>query len=90
VNRFDSKTSYHTDPGKYLNLYQKTKHAADEIALDSAEKGLPVKIVYPAFGYGCSQATIHPSMHEQTLFGASITAKRKNNWAGDRIRSLKV
>lgn len=55
------------DPSKYRNLYQKTKHAADEIALDFAEQGLPVKIVYPAFGYGCSRATSHPSMHEQTL-----------------------
>jgi dihydroflavonol-4-reductase len=52
---------------KYVNLYQKTKHAADEIAQDYAAKGLPVKIVYPAFGYGCSQATSHPSLHEQTL-----------------------
>ena len=50
-----------------MNLYQKTKHAADEIAREFAVKGLPVKIVYPTFGYGCSQASSHPSMHEQTL-----------------------
>jgi len=55
------------DTSKYLNLYQKTKHAADEIAREFAAKGLPVKIVYPTFGYGCSQASSHPSMHEQTL-----------------------
>ena len=55
------------DTGKYVNLYQKTKHAADEIARDYAAKGLPVRIVYPTFGYGCSQATSHPSLHEQTL-----------------------
>jgi nucleoside-diphosphate-sugar epimerase len=55
------------DSGSYVNLYQKTKHAADEIAQDYAAKGLPVKIVYPAFGYGCSQATSHASLHEQTL-----------------------
>jgi nucleoside-diphosphate-sugar epimerase len=55
------------DTGKYMNLYQKTKHAADEIARDFAAKGLSVKIVYPTFGYGCSQASSHPSMHEQTL-----------------------
>ena len=41
--------------------------AADEVAQDYAAKGLPVKIVYPAFGYGCSQATSHPSLHDQTL-----------------------
>lgn len=55
------------DTGKYISLYQKTKHAADEIARDHAANGLPVKIVYPAFGYGCSQASSHPSLHEQTL-----------------------
>jgi dihydroflavonol-4-reductase len=55
------------DPASYVNLYQKTKHAADEIGREYAAKGLPVKIVYPGFGYGCSQATSHPSMQEQTL-----------------------
>lgn len=55
------------DTCKYMNLYQKTKHAADEIAREFAVRGLPVKIVYPTFGYGCSQAGSHPSMHEQTL-----------------------
>lgn len=55
------------EPGKYVNLYQKTKHAADEIAQEYALKGLSVKIVYPTFGYGCSQATSHPSLQEQTL-----------------------
>ena len=55
------------DTGKYVNNYQKTKHAADEIAQDFVAKGLPVKIVYPAFGYGCSQATSHPSLQDQTL-----------------------
>jgi dihydroflavonol-4-reductase len=55
------------DTGKYVSLYQKTKHAADEVAQEYAVKGLPVKIVYPTFGYGCSQATSHPSLQEQTL-----------------------
>jgi len=55
------------DTGKYVNLYQRTKHAADEIAQEYAAKGLSVKVVYPAFGYGCSQATSHPSLQEQTL-----------------------
>jgi dihydroflavonol-4-reductase len=55
------------DPTRYVNLYQKTKHAADDIARDYAAKGLSVKIVYPAFGYGCSQATSHPSLQDQTL-----------------------
>lgn len=55
------------DTSKYVNLYQKTKHAADEIAKDYAAKGLAVKVVYPAFGYGCSQATSHPSLQDQTL-----------------------
>ena len=52
---------------KYFNLYQKTKHAADEIAGEFAAKGLPVKIVYPGFGFGCSHASSHPSMQDQTL-----------------------
>ncbi len=55
------------DTRQYVNLYQKTKHAADEIAQDFAARGLPVKIVYPAFGFGCSQATSHPSLQDQTL-----------------------
>jgi dihydroflavonol-4-reductase len=55
------------DTKKYVNLYQKTKHSADEIAQDYVKKGLSVKIVYPAFGYGCSQATSHPSLQDQTL-----------------------
>jgi dihydroflavonol-4-reductase len=55
------------DIKKYVNLYQKTKHSADEIAQDYVKKGLSVKIVYPAFGYGCSQATSHPSLQDQTL-----------------------
>ncbi len=52
---------------KYFNLYQKTKHAADVIAREFAAKGLPVKIVYPGFGFGCSHASSHPSMQDQTL-----------------------
>ena len=55
------------DTSKYLSLYQKTKHAADEIAREFAAKGLPVKIVYPTFGYGCSHASSHPSLQEMTL-----------------------
>jgi nucleoside-diphosphate-sugar epimerase len=55
------------DPARYVNLYQKTKHAADEIAREYAAHGLPVKIVYPGFGFGCSQASSHPSMQDQTL-----------------------
>ncbi len=55
------------DPARYVNLYQKTKFAADEIAREFAAKGLPVKIVYPAFGFGCSFASSHPSFQDQTL-----------------------
>jgi nucleoside-diphosphate-sugar epimerase len=55
------------DTNKYISLYQKTKHAADELAREFAAKGLAVKIVYPAFGYGCSAASSHPSMQDQTL-----------------------
>lgn len=55
------------DPSRHTNLYQKTKFAADEIARDFAAKGLPVKIVYPGFGFGCSFASSHPSMQDQTL-----------------------
>ncbi len=55
------------DPGRYVNIYQKTKFAADEIAREFGAKGLPVKIVYPGFGFGCSFASSHPSMQDQTL-----------------------
>jgi dihydroflavonol-4-reductase len=55
------------DTHRYVNLYQKTKHAADEIAREFAARGLPVKIVYPGFGFGCSQASSHPSLQDQTL-----------------------
>lgn len=54
------------DPARYTNLYQKTKHAADELARDFAARGLPVAIVYPCFGFGCSRAS-HPSLQDQTL-----------------------
>jgi dihydroflavonol-4-reductase len=55
------------DTSSYKNMYQKTKHAADEIAREYAAKGLLVRIVYPAFGFGCSQASSHPSMQDMTL-----------------------
>lgn len=55
------------DPSRYVNMYQKSKFAADEIARDFAARGLPVKIVYPGFGFGCSFASSHPSMQDQTL-----------------------
>jgi nucleoside-diphosphate-sugar epimerase len=55
------------DPTRHINLYQKTKFAADEIAREFAGRGLPVKIVYPGFGFGCSFASSHPSMQDQTL-----------------------
>ncbi len=51
----------------YFSLYQKTKRAADDLAREYAAKGLPVKIVYPGFGYGCSHASSHASLAEQTL-----------------------
>lgn len=55
------------DPRRYRTLYQKTKRAADDLARAFAAKGLPVKIVYPGFGYGCSWASSHVSMAEMTL-----------------------
>lgn len=56
------------DPAKYFNLYQKTKRAADDLAKEMYEKrGLPVKIVYPGYGYGNSFAASHPGMTDQTL-----------------------
>jgi NAD+-dependent farnesol dehydrogenase len=55
------------DANRHVTLYQKTKHAADEIAREYAAQGLRVMIVYPGFGYGCSWASSHPSMAEQTL-----------------------
>lgn len=55
------------DTSKYLNLYQKTKGAADNLARDFVARGLPVRIVFPAFGYGCSFASSHPSLQDNTL-----------------------
>lgn len=55
------------DLSSYTTLYQKTKRAADEMARSYVALGLPVKIVYPCFGYGCSWASSHPSMAEMTL-----------------------
>ena len=55
------------DPARHVTLYEKTKFAADEIARDFAARGLPVRIVYPGFGFGCSFASSHPSMQDQTL-----------------------
>lgn len=59
--------SHLPDPGRYFNLYQKTKRAADDLAREFAARGLRVMIVYPAFGYGCSWASSHPSAAEMTL-----------------------
>jgi len=56
------------DTSKYLNLYQKTKRAADDLARQFFhEKDLSVKIVYPGYGYGCSFAASHPGMTDQIL-----------------------
>jgi dihydroflavonol-4-reductase len=55
------------DASQYLNLYQKTKHAADELAREFTARGLAVSIVYPGFGFGCSRASSHPSLQDQTL-----------------------
>jgi farnesol dehydrogenase len=55
------------DLSSYTTLYQQTKRAADEMARSYVVLGLPVKIVYPCFGYGCSWASSHPSMAEMTL-----------------------
>jgi dihydroflavonol-4-reductase len=55
------------DTSKYFNLYQKTKRAADDLCREFAARGLQVTIVYPGFGYGCSFASSHPSLQEQTL-----------------------
>jgi len=55
------------DPEHYFNLYQRTKRAADDIAREYYGCGLNVKIVYPAFGYGCSWAGSHPTLTDQTL-----------------------
>ncbi len=55
------------DTALYLNLYQKTKHAADELVREFAARDLAVSIVYPGFGFGCSRASSHPSLQDQTL-----------------------
>lgn len=55
------------NPADLTSLYQRTMAAADELARDYAAKGLPVKRVYTAFGYGASSQTGQPSFAEQAL-----------------------
>jgi Nucleoside-diphosphate-sugar epimerases len=55
------------DHSAYTALYQRTKRAADDLVRQVAVEGLPAKIVYPGFGYGCSRAQSHPGMAEATL-----------------------
>jgi dihydroflavonol-4-reductase len=53
--------------GRYYSLFQATRRAADDLAREFALKGLPVKLVYPGFGYG-SVRVVRPSpLTEQTL-----------------------
>lgn len=47
--------------------YQKAQRAADDLAREYAARGLPVKLVYPGFGYGSARPA-HPSpLLQQTL-----------------------
>jgi nucleoside-diphosphate-sugar epimerase len=55
------------DTGKYVNLYQKTKRAGDDLAREYSARGRKTAIVYPCFGFGASHASSHASMQEMTL-----------------------
>lgn len=69
------------DTAKHQNLYQKTKFAADQLAREYAAKGLPIKMVYPAFSYSCSHANSHPSLQEQMLL--RMAARKPTMIMGD-------
>jgi nucleoside-diphosphate-sugar epimerase len=55
------------DTALHTTLYQKSKYEGDKVARKFHKEGLNVRIVYPAFGFGCSWASSHPSMAETTL-----------------------
>ncbi|HXF64653.1 MAG TPA: NAD-dependent epimerase/dehydratase family protein [Caldilineaceae bacterium] len=58
----------HSAPaGRVYALYQATRRAADDLAREYALKGLPIKLVYAGFGYGCVRHAPPSSLTEQTL-----------------------
>jgi nucleoside-diphosphate-sugar epimerase len=55
------------NPAALTSLYQRSKAAGDELAREYAAKGLPVKQVYTAFGYGAAPRVGQPGFAEQAL-----------------------
>jgi dihydroflavonol-4-reductase len=53
--------------GRPYTLYQQTRRAADDLARAYVRKGLPLKLVYPGFGYGCLRAAPASPLTAQTL-----------------------
>ena len=64
----ESADEAHQAPaGGQLAAYQKSQRAADDLAREYGAKGLPVKLVYPGFGYGSARAARPASLLQQTL-----------------------
>jgi nucleoside-diphosphate-sugar epimerase len=57
----------HMAAGRVNLDWVKTQQAANDIALDYAAKGLPVKLVYPGIGYGYVRSPGNGGLAEQTL-----------------------
>jgi dihydroflavonol-4-reductase len=55
------------DPATVNTAYRRSRLTADDDALDFAEKGLGVKVVYPGFGFGPAVAYGHPGFAGETL-----------------------
>lgn len=57
----------HTPSSNVNVTWVKTQQAANDIALDFAAKGIPVKLVYSGMGYGCVRAPGNGGLAEHTL-----------------------
>jgi nucleoside-diphosphate-sugar epimerase len=55
------------DPAAMSTVFQRSRLAADDIALEFADKGVNIKLVYPGFGYGYASTYGHPGFAGETL-----------------------
>lgn len=54
-------------PARRSSSFQRSRLAADDLALEFADKGLNVKVVYPGFGYGYATGYGHAGFAAETL-----------------------
>lgn len=85
----------HQSPvGGYLSPYQKSQRAADDLARDYAARGLPVRLVYPGFGYGSARAGRPSPLVQQTLLQmasgqtGSIVGSGRNRIAATYLKDI--